>query len=470
MHPPDLDFECDRSLDRPLAVQVMDGINAAITDRVLRAGDRLPSVRALARTKGLSPYTVADAYQRLLALGRIESRRGSGYRVADVRYPVSNQAYSWIAPALNAQWLLSDVFADHSVPIKAGCGWIPSEWIDESDLQHAMRALGRVPGTRFGGYGHPYGMASLREQVAHNLRRNVIPVEQSNILLTQGATQALDLVVRTLLRPGDTVLVEDPCYCNLLQILQLGGLKVIGIPRTLEGHDPDFLERMIVQEKPKAMFVNTVLQNPSGTSLSVDAALGLLTVARKHGVWLIEDDIYRELTTNQTLSLATLDSLERVIYISGFSKTIAPTLRVGYIAANPVILAELARTKMAVGLTSSEVAERVVANILTEGHYDKHLAYLRDKLKDAHQRVETSMRDAGIELFHSPQAGLFLWGRLPIDPEQSLNVATSALDRGIWLAPGSYFRPGDQKSNWFRFNVGTSDNPLLWEFIRMLKP
>jgi DNA-binding transcriptional MocR family regulator len=311
-------------------------------------------------------------------------------------------------------------------------------------------------------------MASLRDQVAQILRRNAIPAEHSNILMTQGATQALDLVVRTLLRPGDTVLVEDPCYCNLLQILRLAGLKVVGVPRTLEGHDPELLEQVIAKERPKAMFVNTVLQNPSGTSLSPAAAMRLLGVTRKYGVWVIEDDIYRELSPDEAPSLASLDSLDRVIYISGFSKTIAPTLRVGYVAANPIILAELARTKMAVGLTSSEVAERVVANILLEGHYDKHLAFLRGKLQQAHQRVAASMRASGIEVLHEPGAGLFLWGRLPIEPSQSLSVATRALDRGIWLAPGSYFRPADQESNWFRFNVGTSDNQQLWDFVRTL--
>lgn len=464
-----LAFECDRQASLPLVVQVMHAIEQAIRDRVLRAGDRLPSVRALARAKALSPYTVADAYQRLVASGRIVSRPGSGYRVADVRYASTNQALRWIAPALNAAWLLSDVFADHSVPIKAGCGWIPGEWIDESDLKHAMRALGRLPGSRFGGYGHPFGMGSLRDQVAQILRRNIIPAEHSNILLTQGATQALDLVVRTLLRPGDTVLVEDPCYCNLLQILRLAGLKVIGIARTLEGHDPDQLEQVIRQERPKAMFVNTALQNPSGTSLSYEAAFRLLSMTHKYGVWVIEDDIYRELAPEGAPILASLDSLDRVIYISGFSKSIAPTLRVGYIAANPIILAELARTKMAVGLTSSEVAERIVSNILLEGHYDKHATFLKSKLADAHQRVSASMHEAGVELFHAPGAGLFLWGRLPIEPSQSAHVATRALNHGIWLAPGSYFRPNDQESSWFRFNVGTSDNPRLWDFVRTLR-
>jgi DNA-binding transcriptional MocR family regulator len=279
----------------------------------------------------------------------------------------------------------------------------------------------------------------------------------------------LDLVVRTLLRPGDTVLVDDPCYCNLLQILQLAGLRVIGVERTAEGHNLEQMKKLLIKENPKAFFVNTVLQNPTGTSLSAQSARELLGLADQHGMWVIEDDIYRELAPAGAPCLAEMDGLNRVIYISGFSKTITPTLRVGYVAAHEEILTDLARTKMAVGLTSSEITERVVANILIDGHYEKHVELLARKLKASHMQVAQSMGSAGIEIFHEPGAGLFIWARLPIDPAQSIQVATQALQRGIWLAPGSYFRPGDQPSNWFRFNVGSSDNDVLWDFVRGLQ-
>ena len=468
MPPTQFRLICDRSSVKTLVEQVTQAVHTAIESRVLRAGDALPSVRTLARTHALSPFTVAEAYQRLALSGQIVSHPGSGYRVTDVRPAVVAGAPAWSVPTLNAAWLLSDVFADHSVPIKAGCGWLPGEWLDESDLQQALRALGRVPGPRYGGYGHPFGMALLREQIAALLRRNAIDADTSNVLLTQGATQALDIVVRTLLRPGDTVLVEDPCYCNLLQILQLSGLRVIGVERTAQGHNPELLARTISREQPKAFFVNTVLQNPSGTTLPLDSARQLLALANRFGFWLIEDDIYRALAPSEAPCLAALDALRRVIYISGFSKTIAPTLRVGYIAAHPDILADLARTKMAVGLTSSEVTERVVANILSEGHYEKHVGLLVEKLQASHDRVAKNMRAAGMEIFHEPGAGLFLWGQLPIEPSQSIRVASQALRHGIWLAPGSYFRPEDQASNWFRFNVASADNPVLWDFVRAL--
>ena len=458
----------DRRTGVTLVDQIVGAIGDAIRQRRLRAGDALPSIRSLARDHGVSAFTVVEAYGRLASIGSIVSRRGSGFRVAEAAAVAPPPAPVWAAPTLSAAWLLSDVFADHSVPIKAGCGWIPGEWINESGMQHAFRALSRVPGPRLGGYGHPFGMASLRELIAGFLRRHALPVDASNILLTQGATQGLDLVVRTLLRAGDTVVVEDPCYCNLLQILQLAGLRVIGVPRTVDGLDLARLEHIVLQSRPKAIFINTVLQNPSGASLSLAAAFRLLQLADRHGLWVIEDDIYRDLAPTGAPCLAAMEGLNRVIAISGFSKTISPMLRVGFIAAHRDLLAELARTKMAVGLTSSEVAERVAANILLEGHYDRHVAFLVEKLHGAHERVAARMLAAGAEVFHQPRAGLFLWARLPIDPARSAQVATQALAHGIWLAPGSYFRPGDVASNWFRFNVATSDVDVLWDFVRAL--
>ena len=450
----------------PLVDQIVLQIGQAIEEGRLRPGDRLPSIRRLASMLNVSPFTVSDAYQRASAQGLVISRAGSGYTVADLRGETSPRP--WAAPALNAAWLLSDVFADHSVPTKAGCGWIPAEWLNATGLQHALRVLSRAPGARMGGYGHPYGMGRLREQIAARLRTAGLPVDTNRVLMTQGVTQALDIVVRTLFRPGDTVLVEDPGYCNLLQILKLAGLDVIGVAKTQDGVDLDQLGALIHQHQPKAIFVNTVLQNPSGVSFSKSCALSLIELAKTHDMWIIEDDIYRELAPGELPCMAALDGLQRVIYLSGFSKTISPMLRVGYLCAHESLLQSFARTKMAVGLTSSEVAERIVSNVLIEGHFDQHVSSLRAQLHHAHQLVARHFKELGIRLFAEPGAGLFLWAELPVEPRRANHTASQALDHGIWLAPGSYFRTLDQPSSWFRFNVANADSEALWRFIGQL--
>ncbi|MDR5809243.1 PLP-dependent aminotransferase family protein [Caballeronia sp. LZ019] len=457
-----------RKNEGTLVDQIVASIEQELRHGTFPAGTALPSVRALAKSHNLSTYTVSEAYQRLVSLGLLSARAGAGYRVATPAAKAPEPS-AWSTPSLNKAWLLSDVFAVKTVPIKAGCGWIPNDWINETGVQHALRVVSRVPASRIGGYGHPYGLSTLREYIANSLRRYSMSVGSDDVLLTQGVTQALDLIVRTLLKPGDTVLVEDPCYCNLLEILKVAFVNVVSVPRTPDGIDSAQLEEIVKNHKPKAMFINTVLQNPSGTSLSASSAFRLLQIADREGIWVVEDDISRELAPVGAPCLAAMEGLQRVVYVSGFSKTITPAMRVGYIAAGRELLSRLALTKMAVGLTSSEVTERAVANVLIEGHYDRHTAHIRERLFNAHGRVTQSMRDAGVEVFHTPNAGLFLWAKLPIAPEDSISVANEALRRGIWLAPGSYFRPGEHTSEWFRFNAATSDAPELWAFLRSLQ-
>ena len=160
-----------------------------------------------------------------------------------------------------------------------------------------------------------------------------------------------------------------------------------------------------------------------------------------------------------------MEGLRRVLYVGGFSKTITPGLRCGYVVAERDVLRELARTKMAVGLTSSETIERIVDKVIVEGRYARHVEFVNERLKEAHATVEARIDELGLEVFHRPRAGLFLWARLPVDAAQAANVATAALKDGIWLAPGSYFRPDDAPSEWFRLNVPYSVDEALWRFV-----
>jgi len=460
-----------------LTEQIVNGVAALIERRALRAGAALPSVRRFATQHGVSTFTVAEAYGRLTALGYLSARGGSGYTVAHRHTPAGQApAPRWQTPELNAGWLLSDVFADHSVPIKAGAGWLPGDWLNEEGLHQAMRAAARVPAAQVSGYGHPYGFGPLREHVAAGLGQYGMPVQAQQVVLTQGATQALDLVVRTLLRAGDTVLVEAPCYCNLLQILRLAGLRVIGVPRTAAGLDTDALDDAIRAHSPRALFVNTVLQNPTGASLTSMNAHRVLQLAERHRLLVVEDDIYRELAPAGSPMLAAMDGLSHVIYINGFSKTIAPSLRVGYLAASPDLAKALARTKMAVGLTSSEVTERLVYSVLTSGHYGRHVAALAERLRAQQDRVTEMMEAHGLEVLLRPEGGMFAWARMrPQDaarggPPPSGNLlARLALEHGVWLAPGSYFEPDETDSPWIRFNVATSDAPALWQFFDKMR-
>lgn len=458
-----------------LTEQIVAGIAALVDRRALRPGIAVPSVRRFAAQHGVSTFTVAEAYGRLTALGYLAARAGSGYTVAHRQASTEHSpSPRWETPALNAAWLLSDVFADHSVPIKAGAGWLPGDWLNQEGLHQAIRAAARVPAGQVSGYGHPYGFAPLREHIATRLAQYGMPMQAQQVVLTQGATQALDLVVRTLLRAGDTVLVEDPCYCNLLQILRLAGLKVVGVPRGAAGLDTDALDAAIRRHGPRALFVNTVLQNPTGGTLTSMNAHRVLQLAEQHRLLVVEDDIYRELAPAGAPMLAAMDGLSHVVYVNGFSKTITPSLRVGYLAASPELAKAFARTKMAVGLTSSEVTERLVYAVLTGGHYARHVDALAARLRAQQDRVTEKMEAHGLEVLLRPEGGMFAWARVRGAPDGAAaaahglsggQLATRALAHGVWLAPGSYFAPNETDSQWIRFNIATSDAPALWEFF-----
>lgn len=462
--------------------QLVEAIESAIQRRVLRRGMPVPSIRQFAREYGISTFTVSAAYSRLVAQGLLSARAGAGYRVASgpglssspaLAPETAQRSLGWTPPQIGASWLLADVFADHSIPIKSGCGWLPSEWLGESGLQQSLRQVARTPVNQIAGYGHPYGYFPLRETVAQNLGLHGAGLDVDQVLLTQGATQGLDIVIRTLLRPGDTVAVEVPAYANLLQSLRLAGIRVLGVPRTLEGLCIATLQTH-AEARPgpgiKALFVNTVLHNPTGASFTMANAFQVLQLADQHDFWVVEDDVSRDLLPGLAPMLMALAGPRRVVYVSGFSKSITPSMRVGYIVSGGVLLKEFAKTKMTLGLTTPEMMERTAHQVLRQGRHRAHLQKVRDRLAQAHDTLYDLMDQHDFQIFARPQAGLFVWAR-PAGPwrdQGAARLAELALKEGIWLAPGSYFDPDQTDTGWIRFNVAYSLHPALWQFMRRI--
>ncbi|HUH60584.1 MAG TPA: PLP-dependent aminotransferase family protein [Candidimonas sp.] len=462
----------DRRHAPSLVDQVLQAVEEAISAQILRPGMAVPSIREFARSHGLSTFTVSAAYNQLVAQGWLVSRPGAGYRVhrPAAPAPATSTPAGWKPPAISASWLLSDIFADHSIPIKSGCGWLPSSWLNETGLEQALRQAARVPAHQIAGYGHPYGYFPLREHLAQSMGGYGLRLETDQVLLTLGATQALDIVARTLLRPGDTVAVELPGYANLLPALRLAGLRIVGVPRTQEGLDIAALKQTLAEHAIKALFLNTVLQNPTGASISMANAFRILQLAERHDFWVVEDDVSRDLLPGVAPMLSALAGTDRVIYISGFSKSITPSMRVGFIASTPALIQAFAKTKMTTGLTTPEMMERTVYQVLRLGRHRLHLRRVQDRLRQAHDELCGVMDEHGFEVFARPQAGLFLWARPPHGSwreQGTLALAELALKDGIWLAPGSYFHPQNVDEGWIRFNVAYSLHPALWKFMRL---
>ena len=462
----------ERTKKGSLVEKIVDAISAMVASRELRVGTKMPSVRQFAKCNGISTFTVVEAYDRLVTLGLLSSRRGSGYFVARQEPPALAAPSALFATPAAVDALTPELYSGASEALPVGAGWLPPEWYGEDTILDAVRHAMRIPANRLRGYGHPLGFPGLRQHMAFTLSDELFIVEAEQILLTHGATHAFDLILRTLTKPGDTVFVEDPVYSNLLSLIRHHGCHAIGIPRGEQGLDMDFLAAQARETQPKLMFVNTVLQNPLGTSLSQAQAHRLLGFAEQFDFWLVEDDIYRELTARGEASLAAMDGLRRVIRVGSFSKTLSPVLRVGSICASASLLPELVRVKMLAGLTTSEVNERAAYHAITARPYKRTVERLVAQLAEGRERTIELLAQAGMAPIARPRGGMFVsagWQQAPTPECNGKLLAEQALKSGILLAPGEFFQLRQPSSVWFRFNVAYSDSPQLRNFLQAMR-
>jgi DNA-binding transcriptional MocR family regulator len=238
----------------------------------------------------------------------------------------------------------------------------------------------------------------------------------------------------------------------------------LGVPRTPAGYDLDALEQLVIAHQPKVFFTQPRLQSPTGSVAQLAHLHRVMQLADKYDFLVVENDIYADLDPEPRPSLASLDQLNRVIYISSFSKTISPNIRVGYLAASPDLLEDLAQLKMISGLTSSEFSERLAYGALMDGRWRKHLKVLRERLAKAHAGAAAQLIKGGFELFAEPKAGIFLWARHP-NIANSGDLAYKATEQDILLGPGHLFGPDMQPSPWMRFNVAFCEEPALFDYL-----
>jgi len=460
-------FKLDPSSAEPLVAQIVNGLTRSILSRQWRPGSRAQSIREFARQHGVSTSTVVEAYDRLVAAGLLTARRGAGFFVADTGRPDAHRPQAqdrMDEGTISSDWLLRDIYEQREGDIYAGCGWLPETWHDLDAVSKGLRHLALHPQGSIR-YGHPKGYEPLRQHLTRQLAELEIEAPPEQILLTLGASQGMDLIVRRLTQPGDTVFVDDPGYSNLLSALRLRGLHLVGVPMTPTGPDTAVLEALLAEHRPQLYITNTQLHNPTGASYSAATAFKVLRLAERHDFLVVEDNVSADLVPGRAITLAGADQLKRVVYVGSFSKSIAPGLRVGFVAAEPGLLDELVYHKLVSGMSTPVINERLVHTISLEGHVRKHLEQLRNRLAKAQERACRRLENAQFKLFFEPGAGMFVWAR-PADPAvDTLALAQAALAQDILLAPGHLFRPDQSPSPWLRFNVAYCDNDRLFAFM-----
>lgn len=458
-------FSLDRESALPLATQIERQLRTLLERGQLAAGARLPSIRQLAHQLGVSPNTVVVAYDRLVAEGEVEARGTAGYFAS-----ATSHADTQAAALLDAGdeqdpvWLAQQSHDQPPGLLLASSGALPASWLQDAVpatvLQRAFAALPGGMASRC----PPQGLPALRERLALWMRGQGIPVDASRVLTTAGATQAIDLICRTFLRPGDAAVVDDPGYHLLAARLAQGGVRVLPVARRADGVDLEQLETLFTEHRPRLLFLQNTLHNPTGWTAPPGNLHRVLTLAERHGVLIAEDDVYGHLLPGNATRLAQLASLSGVIYYSSFCKVLSPTLRMGYMAAEPALLKPLLREKIYACLSGSALNETVLLELLAAGRVRKHFERLQGRLASARTACLRLLRDAGIGFDSPSDAGLFLWGHVPDGIDVELLVK-DAWQQGILLAGGATFSASGTPGQHLRFNVVLSQHVRLAHYL-----
>ncbi|MBT9385238.1 PLP-dependent aminotransferase family protein [Pseudooceanicola sp. CBS1P-1] len=434
-----------------------------IAARALGPGDRMPSIRGLAAQMQVSPSTVVEAYDRLTAEGLLQPRRGAGFFVTRAAQlpPLRVAAMEPTRPRdLDPFWVSRQSLDPQPGALQPGCGWMPGDWLPEAAMRSALRALARAETSVLTDYAPARGCPRLRRLLLARCAEEHLALTPDQLMLTASASQAMDLICRLLLRPGDTVLVDDPGYFNFHALLRSHQVRVVGLPRTPEGPDLAAFEAALAQG-PRLYLTNSALHNPTGGTLSPQIAQRLLTLAAGHPLTIVEDETFADLEPEPSVRLAVLDGLERVLRIGGFSKTLSASVRCGYIAGRADWIEALTDLQVATSFGGpSPVATEVLRQVLAQGGYRRHLAQLHRRLARARRQAVAQLAPLGITPWVLPRGGFYLWTRFPEGCDTG-EVARAAAARNVILAPGNVFSPGRTAGRFMRFNVTQMSDPAV---------
>ena len=316
-----------------VAGKLADLIGQQIADGVYRAGDKLPSLRELAQLHRYAKNTVVAAFDILVSQGLVEPRRGSGFYVLGrtAQPAATEEDAGQLSRAMDIVWLMREQLKTDPDSVAVGDGFPPVEWLADMRLDRYHQKVVRTGLGSLFRYGSRYGYAPLRDSLVRKLGVLGLETTPAQLVLTHGANDAMDLVIRYFVPPGATVLVDEPGYYPLYGKLKLAGARMIGVPRQADGPDLAALEAILTQERPRIFFTQSVAHNPTGSDLSAAKAYRILQLAERHNLMLVEDDPLADFKPTSSVRLSTLDQLERTIYIGSFSKSFSAALRLSLI-------------------------------------------------------------------------------------------------------------------------------------------
>ena len=326
-------------------------------------------------------------------------------------------------------------------------------------------------------YGATEGWPALRQALSGYLAVKGIEATPDQIITTTGSQQGLDLIGKTMINPGDKVIVEGPTFLATIQCFRLYGADIVSAPIDADGVKVDELERLIIEHKPKLVYLIPTFGNPSGAMLSLERRKRVLELAAQHRVLVVEDDPYGELyfgapppPSMLALSSSVPGSREYVAYCGSFSKVLSPGLRVGWMVAQPQLLANAVMCKQFSDALTSNLTQAIAAQYLSLNRMDAALGVVR---KTYAERAQTMARYLISELgdavsFDQPQGGMFFWSRLTAANADSSEFAKRAIEQGVAFVPGAPFFATNADKATFRLSFATADIDKIVEGVGRL--
>ena len=467
-----------RTASQSLTEQLAERFATRIRDRLLAPGARLPSVRQCADQHEVSPSTVVAVYDQLLAQGLVEARPHRGFFVRDwvpksLPSSVDGSQHAAktgasgvpvgpdrIVSPVNATALIRGMFHPTGPKPQPGMGIFPPDWLATNFMTAAVRRVTSPSALQDSSlkYGEPLGDSHLRAVLSARLMALGVPAAPGQIITTVGATHALDIVSRTLLKAGDCVMVEEPGWAVEFARLDALGMRILPVPRGPAGPDIEVMARYCEMHAPKLFVSVSVLHNPTGYSLTPGHAHRVLQLAQVCNFHVVEDDTYSHIAPEHATRMSVLDGLQRTIYVSGFAKILAPNWRIGFMAAPPDLVERLLDTKLLATLTTPSLLEKALAHCIEQGQLRRHAERIRARLDAARGRSVKLALQAGCTFAAEP-AGLFGWVDTGVDTDQ---LAQRLLDEGYLIAPGALFHATRTPSTLMRINFATTQEAAFW--------
>ena len=449
-------FTLDRRDNAPLYRQIVEQIKEAIADGRLPAGAQLPTVRQLAAELAVTRLTVQTAYAELQSGGWIEATVGRGTFVS--AQATAQPRWRAVNDTATPAAVIGDILQMGQAPgMRSLASASPDPALfPEAEFWNCLDAQ-RSQAAHLSGYGPAPGDATLRIELAAHLAERGIDVAPDDVLVVAGVTQGVALAAQALAQPGDTVLVEQPTYVGFLHQLRAFGLQPVAVPVDADGPPPELVAQLAAQHRIRFFYSIPSFQNPTGCCTTPDRRLRLLELAARFDFYIVEDDLYGWMAYDAAppTPLKALDAHARVLYVTSFSKTLMPGLRLGVLAPPPALRERLTALRIAADLGSPLLLQRALATFLQRGDFRRHL---RRTLPVYRQRRDATLRACEAFLppgtqWTRPHGGLCCWLTLPHHPAMS-DVPRVLLQLGWAVAPGNVFLPGADGDHHLRICFG----------------